>query len=330
MDNKKIANILYDIANLLDIKDIKYESIAYRRAARSIEDESQDLKKLYKMGGTAALMDIDGVGMGIAENIEYMLINNGKSDKLNYLLKDIPKGVLDILRIPGLGPKKVKVLYNELKIDSKKKLLSMAKKGRIRELDGFAEKTEKMIIDNIDRTKKDQNRISYSDARKIANKVINLLKKLNEVEKIEYMGSLRRQKETVGDIDILVSSNNSEKIVNKFIKLPGVIRVLVSGKTKTSILYEDQIQIDLRIVKIGEFGSASQYFTGSLEHNVIMRKIAISKNMKLSEYGLFDKTGKLIESSSEKKIYKILGLKFIPPSERVGSKEFDKYRLKKI
>jgi|TARA_B100001287_G_scaffold258524_1_gene244979 DNA polymerase (family 10) len=330
MDNKKIANILYDIANLLDIKDIKYESIAYRRAARSIEDESQDLKKLYKMGGTAALMDIDGVGMGIAENIEYMLINNGKSDKLNYLLKDIPKGVLDILRIPGLGPKKVKVLYNKLKIDSKKKLLSMAKKGRIRELDGFAEKTEKMIIDNIDRTKKDQNRISYSDARKIANKVINLLKKLNEVEKIEYMGSLRRKKETVGDIDILVSSNNSEKIVNKFIKLPGVIRVLVSGKTKTSILYEDQIQIDLRIVKIGEFGSASQYFTGSLEHNVIMRKIAISKNMKLSEYGLFDKTGKLIESSSEKKIYKKLGLKFIPPSERVGSKEFDKYRLKKI
>ena len=330
MDNKKIANILYDIANLLDIKDIKYESIAYRRAARSIEDESQDLKKLYKMGGTAALMDIDGVGMGIAENIEYMLINNGKSDKLNYLLKDIPKGVLDILRIPGLGPKKVKVLYNELKIDSKKKLLSMAKKGRIRELDGFAEKTEKMIIENIDRTKKDQNRISYSDARKIANKVINLLKKLNEVEKIEYMGSLRRKKETVGDIDILVSSNNSEKIVNKFIKLPGVIRVLVSGKTKTSILYEDQIQIDLRIVKIGEFGSASQYFTGSLEHNVIMRKIAISKNMKLSEYGLFDKTGRLIESSSEKKIYKKLGLKFIPPSERVGSKEFDKYRLKKI
>lgn len=282
------------------------------------------------MGGNAALMDIDGVGMGIAENIEYMLLNKGKSDKLNYLLKDIPKGVLDILRIPGLGPKKVKVLYNELKIDSKKKLLSMAKKGRIRELDGFAEKTEKMIIDNIDRTKKDQNRISYSDARKIANKVINLLKKLNEVEKIEYMGSLRRQKETVGDIDILVSSNNSEKIVNKFIKLPGVIRVLVSGKTKTSILYEDQIQIDLRIVKTGEFGSASQYFTGSLEHNVIMRKIAISKNMKLSEYGLFDKTGKLIESSSEKKIYKKLGLKFIPPSERVGSKEFDKYRLKKI
>lgn len=330
MDNKKIANILYDIANLLDIKDIKYESIAYRRAARSIEDESQDLKKLYKMGGNAALMDIDGVGMGIAENIEYMLRNKGKSDKLNYLLKDIPKGVLDILRIPGLGPKKVKVLYNKLKIDSKKKLLSMAKKGRIRELDGFAEKTEKMIIDNIDRTKKDQNRISYSDARKIANKVINLLKKLNEVEKIEYMGSLRRQKETVGDIDILVSSNNSEKIVNKFIKLPGVIRVLVSGKTKTSILYEDQIQIDLRIVKTGEFGSASQYFTGSLEHNVIMRKIAISKNMKLSEYGLFDKTGKLIESSSEKKIYKKLGLKFIPPSERVGSKEFDKYRLKKI
>jgi len=330
MDNKKIANILYDIANLLDIKDIKYESIAYRRAARSIEDESQDLKKLYKLGGTAALMDIDGVGMGIAENIEYMLINKGESDKLNYLLKDIPKGVLDILRIPGLGPKKVKVLYNELKIDSKKKLLSMAKKGRIRELDGFAEKTEKMIIDNIDRTKKDQNRISYSDARKIADKVINNLKKLKEVEKIEYMGSLRRGKETVGDIDILVSSNNSEKIVNKFIKLPGVIRVLVSGKTKTSILYEEQIQIDLRIVKIGEFGSASQYFTGSLEHNVIMRKLAISKNMKLSEYGLFDKNGKLIESSSEKKIYKILGLKFIPPSERVGSKEFDKYRLKKI
>jgi len=330
MDNKKIANILYDIANLLDIKDIKYESIAYRRAARSIEDESQDLKKLYKLGGTAALMDIDGVGMGIAENIEYMLINKGESDKLNYLLKDIPKGVLDILRIPGLGPKKVKVLYNKLKIDSKKKLLSMAKKGRIRELDGFAEKTEKMIIDNIDRTKKDQNRISYSDARKIADKVINNLKKLKEVEKIEYMGSLRRGKETVGDIDILVSSNNSEKIVNKFIKLPGVIRVLVSGKTKTSILYEEQIQIDLRIVKIGEFGSASQYFTGSLEHNVIMRKLAISKNMKLSEYGLFDKNGKLIESASEKKIYKILGLKFIPPPERLGSKEFDKYRLKKI
>jgi len=330
MDNKKIADILYDIANLLDIKEIKYESIAYRRAARSIEDESQDLNELYNMGGTSALMDIDGVGNGIAENIEYIIKNNGKSDKLDYLLKDIPKGVLEILKIPGLGPKKVKILYKKLNIDSKKKLLFSAKKGKIRELAGFAEKTEKMIIENIDRRKKDQNRISYLEARKVAIRVINSLKKLKEIEKIEYMGSLRRKKDTVGDIDILVSSNNPKKIVNKFIKLPGIIRVLVSGKTKTSILYEDQIQIDLRIVKIGEFGSASQYFTGSLEHNVILRKVAISKNMKLSEYGLFDKSGNLMESSSEKKIYKILGFKFIPPSERVGSKEFDKYRIKKI
>jgi len=330
MDNKKIANILYDIANLLDIKEIKYESIAYRRAARSIEDESQDLNELYKIGGTSALMDIDGVGNGIAENIEYIIKNNGKSDKLDYLLKDIPKGVLEILKIPGLGPKKVKILYKKLNIDSKKKLLFNAKKGKIRALAGFAEKTEKMIIENIDRRKKDQNRVSYLEARKVAIKVINSLKKLEEIEKIEYMGSLRRKKDAVGDIDILVSSNNPKKIVNKFIKLPGIIRVLVSGKTKTSILYEDQIQIDLRIVKIGEFGSASQYFTGSLEHNVILRKVAISKNMKLSEYGLFDKSGNLIESSSEKKIYKILGFKFIPPHERLGSKEFDKYRIKKI
>jgi len=330
MDNKKIANILYDIANLLDIKEIKYESIAYRRAARSIEDESQDLNELYKIGGTSALMDIDGVGNGIAENIEYIIKNNGKSDKLDYLLKDIPKGVLEILKIPGLGPKKVKILYKKLNIDSKKKLLFNAKKGKIRALAGFAEKTEKMIIENIDRRKKDQNRVSYLEARKVAIKVINSLKKLEEIEKIEYMGSLRRRKDVVGDIDILVSSNNPKKIVNKFIKLPGIIRVLVSGKTKTSILYEDQIQIDLRIVKIGEFGSASQYFTGSLEHNVILRKVAISKNMKLSEYGLFDKSGNLIESSSEKKIYKILGFKFIPPHERLGSKEFDKYRIKKI
>ena len=330
MDNKKIANILYDIANLLDIKEIKYESIAYRRAARSIEDESQDLNELYKIGGTSALMDIDGVGNGIAENIEYIIKNNGKSDKLDYLLNDIPKGVLEILKIPGLGPKKVKILYKKLNIDSKKKLLFNAKKGKIRALAGFAEKTEKMIIENIDRRKKDQNRVSYLEARKVAIKVINSLKKLEEIEKIEYMGSLRRRKDVVGDIDILVSSNNPKKIVNKFIKLPGIIRVLVSGKTKTSILYEDQIQIDLRIVKIGEFGSASQYFTGSLEHNVILRKVAISKNMKLSEYGLFDKSGNLIESSSEKKIYKILGFKFIPPHERLGSKEFDKYRIKKI
>jgi len=328
MNNKKIADILYDIANLLDIKDVKYESIAYRRAARSIEDESQNLKELFDIGGVAALMDIDGVGKGIAENIEYILINNGKSDKLDHLLKDISKGVLDILRIPGLGPKKVKILYNELKIDTKTKLKKAAKTGEIRKLSGFGIKTEKLILENINRLKKDQNRISYKTALTTANKIINELKKLKEVNQIGYMGSLRRKKETVGDIDILVSSDKPDKIIKKFKKINGINRVLVSGKTKTSIIFGDEIQVDLRIVKSDEFGSASQYFTGSMEHNVILRKIAISKKMKLSEYGLFNEKNEKLQSSNEKKIYRMLGLKLIPPEERVGSNEFVKYKLK--
>jgi len=328
--NKQVAEKLYQIADLLEIKGVRYEPIAYRRAARSVEDESQDLAGLYKLGGIKALQDIDGVGKGISGNIEYMLKHGGKSDKFNSLTKDVSKGVLDILQIPGMGPKKVKRLYQELGINSLAKLKSAAKKGKIQTLDSFGERTEKEILRNIERKKKSQNRIPRNEALPIATKIVTRLKKLKEVQKVNYMGSLRRKKSTIGDIDILVSSTNSKTVMNFFTKMPEAVRTLVKGETKSSILFDGYLQIDLRVVPPESYGAAAQYFTGSIEHNIILRKIAIKKGYKLSEWGLFDrKTNKQIPTKTESAVYKLLGFKLIPPEKRIGGKEFTTYPLKK-
>ena len=328
--NKEIADKLYQIANLLEIKGIRWEPMAYRRAARSIEDDSRSLKKLYQLSGLSAIKEIDGVGKGISGNIEYMLKHKGKSDKFKSLTKDISKGVLDIIQIPGLGPKKVKRLYDELKIDSLAKLKLAVNKKQIQELEGFGEQTEKEIIRNIGRKKKMQNRILRKDALPIAKKIIARLKKIKDVQKVNYMGSLRRNKPTIGDIDILVSSLDSKKIMKFFTEMPEVSRILVKGETKSSILFDGFLQIDIRVVPAESYGAASQYFTGSIEHNVILRKIAIKKGYKLSEWGLFDrKTNKQIKTKTESLVYKKLGLKLIPPERRIGGNEFGAFSLEK-
>ena len=328
--NKQVAEKLYQIADLLEIMDVRWEPLAYRRAARSIEDESQNLTQLYKQGGIKAIMEIDGVGKGISGNIEYMLKHKGNSDKFNSLTKEISKGVLDILQIPGMGPKKVKRLYQELKINSIAKLKSAAKKGKIQALEGFGKRTEKELLRNLERKKKSQNRIPRSDALPIAKKIIARLKKLKEVQKVNYMGSLRRKKSTIGDIDILVSSTNSKSVMDFFTKMPEAVRTLVKGKTKSSILFDGFLQIDLRVVPPESYGTAAQYFTGSIEHNVMLRKIAIKQGYKLSEWGLFNrKTKEQIPTKTEKAVYNLLGFKLIPPEKRIGGKEFVTYSLKK-
>jgi len=330
VSNQDIAKKLYQIANLLAIKDVRFEPIAYRRAARSVEDESQDLKKLYKLGGIGSLQKIDGVGKGISHNIEYMLKNKGKSDKLNSLLKEISRGVLDILQIPSVGPKRAKQLYHELGIDSLPKLKKFAKTGKLREIPGFGEKLEKEILKNIDRKKKNIDRITYSEALPIARYFVNKLKKNESVERIGYMGSLRRKKSTVGDIDILVASSKPIEIMNKFVIMKGVTRVIVKGNTKSSILFEGTLQIDLRVVPLKSYSTAAQYFTGSVEHNIILRRIAIKLGYKLSEWGLFDrKTNKQIETKIESSVYRKLGLKLIPPERRIGGNEFSAFSLEK-
>lgn len=328
--NKKVAEKLYQIADLLEIMDVRYEPIAYRRAARSVEDESQDLAELYKLEGIKALRDIDGVGKTISENIEYMLKYKGKSDKFNSLTKEVSKGVLDILQIPGMGPKKVKRLYQELGINSLAKLKSAAKNGKIQALEGFGKKSEKEILSNIERKKKSQNRIPRTEALPIATKIVSRLKKLKEVQKVNYMGSLRRKKSTIGDIDILVSSTKPKQVMNFFTKMPESVRTLVKGETKSSILFDGFLQIDLRVVPPESYGAAAQYFTGSIEHNIMLRKIAIKKGYKLSEWGVFDReTNKQIPTKTEKSVYNLLELKLIPPEKRVGGNEFTTYSLKK-
>jgi len=328
--NKEVADKLYQIADLLEIRDVRFEPVAYRRAARSVEDESQDLSELYKLGGVDALRKIDGIGQGISSNIEYMLTHRGKSDKLNGLLKDISKGVLDMLKIPGMGPKKVKRLYSELKIDSLVKLKRAAKLGKIRELSGFGEKSETDILTNINRQKKKFNRVPYAEALPIANKFLNELKKSKFVKKIGYMGSLRRKRPTVGDIDILIASDKPKIVMKKFTSIKGVTRILVQGDTKSSILFDGTLQIDLRIVPEKSYGSAAQYFTGSMEHNVLLRRIAIKKGFKLSEWGLFNReTDEQIETKTEGSVYRKLGFKLIPPERRIGGNEFRAFSLEK-
>tara|TARA_Y100000034_G_scaffold132340_1_gene195091 strand:- start:969 stop:1940 length:972 start_codon:yes stop_codon:yes gene_type:complete len=322
MSNKSIAETLKKIADLLEIKGIDWEPQAYRKAARAIEEEAGDLKEIYKKGGTKALQEIYGVGKTISKNIEYMLKNRGKSDKLQSLLKTVPKGMLDLLEVPSMGPKKIKQLYNKLGVKTLKQLEISAKRNLIQKLPGFGIKSEKEILFNIKRKKKRGEKHSLEEMIPIAKKLIVKLSKLKDVKKAEYMGSLRREQKEIGDIDLLVSSNNPNSIIKFFTTMPNVTKIVAKGKTKSSIIIKNNIQVDLRIVPPESYATAVQYFTGDKNHNIGVRKIAIKKGYKLSEWGLFDrKTGKRIPIKTERDIYKKLGLKMVHPRLRTNSGE---------
>jgi len=321
MRNKEIANIFYEIADFLEIEGIVFKPYAYQKAALILENLEKDVFDIYKIGGKDALKKIPGIGTSMADKIEEYLIT-GKIKYYQDLKKKMPVKIQELTAVEGLGPRKIKILYQKLKIKNIKDLEKAAKSGKIAPLFGFGKKTEKNILEGIKFLKRSKGRFLLGNILPEVKEIEKNLKSLKEVKKISVAGSVRRKKETIGDVDFLVVTKNAPKIMDFFVSLPGIIKIWGKGTTKSSIRMKQGFDVDLRAVPKKSYGSALQYFTGSKEHNIVTRKIAINLGLKLNEYGLF-KGSKMIAGETEEEIYKILGMQWIPPELRENRGEIE-------
>lgn len=327
MKNSLISEVFYEFADLLDILGVQWKPNAFRKAARSISSLSEDVELIYQSKGVNGLKEISGVGEGIAEKIVEFL-KNGKVSGLEKLKKQIPSSVYELMRIPGLGPKKVHKLFKDLKIKNIGELESAARSHKLINLEGFGEKSQADILSNIELYKQGKQRFLLWTALVVARDIVSKLKSLKEVEKVEIGGSIKRMNETVKDIDILVVSSSPSKVMDFFTSRDNVDKIVAKGNTKSSVVLKEGINCDLRVVPEKSFGGAVQYFTGNKDHNVVLRKIAIKKGFKLSEYGLFNaKNNKYVCGKSEKEIYGKLGVPYFPAEMRNNNGEF---QLKKV
>lgn len=340
MLNDSLSKLFEKLAIFLEMEEIPFKPQAYEKASLIIQTLDKDIKEIYQKEKREGLRKIPGVGEGIADKIEEF-IKTGKIKELEKYERKYPVEVEELMKVEGIGPKTIKILYQKLKIKNLKDLEKAAREQKIRRLEGFGEKSETNILEAIDFLKRSGGRFLLGDAYYLAEEIIEKLKKLKEVEQIIACGSLRRMKETIGDIDLLVTIKKSvkegaKKVMDAFVNLNGVIKVWDYGLTKSSVRFKKGIDADLRVVEDYEFGSALQYFTGSKEHNIILRKIAIEKGMKLNEYGLFKKvksSWKRIGGETEEEIYKALGLSYIEPELRENTGEIElalKNQLPKI
>ena len=328
MKNQLVANILYQIADLLDLKgEIFFKTRAYRMAAQTIEVLEEDIDEIVKED---RLLEIPGVGEGLAKKIKE-IVETGKSDYFERLKREIPEGLIHLLDIHGLGPKKVAAIYKNLGITTLEELRKAATTGKLRELEGFGEVTEQNILRGIQLLEKTSGRALLNVAYADGTSYLDYLKKCKKIEKTSVAGSLRRMKETIGDVDILASSKHPDEVMDYFVKYPGVQQILAKGTTKSSVRLKDNMQVDLRVVEPKSYGAALQYFTGSKEHNVTLRGLAIKKGYKLNEYGLFEKdTEKYIVGKTEEEIYKKIGFPYIEPELRENRGEFEAAKNKTL
>jgi len=331
MKNQEIAKIFYEIAYFLEMEGVKFKPYAYEKAALTLEGLEKDVEEIYKKEGFEGLKKIPGVGESIAKKIEEYL-KTGKIEYYENYKKKYPINLDELMGIEGLGPKRMRLLYEKLGITNLKQLEEAAKSHKIAPLYGFGEKTEKNILEAIEFAKRSKGRFLLGDILPIVKEVYEKLKSLKEVERIDTVGSIRRMKETIGDVDFLVISKNPKPIMDFFVSLPGVIKVWGKGNTKASVRMKEGFDMDIRVLPKRSYGAALQYFTGSKEHNIALRKIAIDKGLKLSEYGLF-KGPKMIAGELEEEIYQKLGMDWIPPELREDRGEIEaalNHKLPKI
>jgi len=328
MKNLLVAKILNEIADILEMQDVEFKPRAYRKAARTVESLSKSIEEVYEENN---LKELSGVGESIAEKIAE-IIETGTSQYLEKLKKQMPADIEALTSIEGMGPKSVKKLYEKLKIKTLDDLARAAEQHEIRKIKGFGPTTEKNILEHLELARRGKERILLGFAMPIANEIKERLKKEKAVSQIEVTGSLRRMKETIGDIDILVSSTEPKKVADFFVSMKNVREVLGKGVTKCSVILKNNIRVDLRIIKEKSFGAALMYFTGSKDHNIKLRKIAMSKSYKLNEYGLFKKDNQ-IAGKTEKEAYRKLGMDWIAPELRENRGEIEaaqKHKLPKL
>ncbi|MCF7876428.1 DNA polymerase/3'-5' exonuclease PolX [Candidatus Bipolaricaulota bacterium] len=309
---KQVVEILNQVADLLEIKGVDYKPRAYRRAAREIDSLTEDLTDIYEEG---RLEDIPSVGKNTAEKIAEIL----ETEKLEYyeeLKKEIPIDP-ELLKVRNLGPKKVKKIWDELDLTSLAELEEALKSGKIREIKGFGPKSEENILKGLKIVKESQGKSHLSEVLPEARRIKEGLVDSSLFDKVSFAGSLRRRKYEVGDVDILATAGDRDKAMDHYTTLDGVEEVLSKGETKSSVRIKTGLRVDLRIVDSASFGSALQYFTGSQEHNVRLRQLAISKGYKLNEYGLYaEEAEEKVAGAIEEEMYQKLDLSWIPPELR--------------
>ncbi len=322
MKNSLVAKIFYEIADMLEVKGVEFKPQAYRRAAQAIESLSRPIENVAAEG---KLEEIPGVGKNIAKKIEE-IVRTGKLKYHEDLKKSFPLKIEELLSVEGVGPKKIKLFYNKLGIKSLKDLEKAAKQGKLRKLPGMGEKSERQILESIQFAKSSGKRVLLGYILPVAEEIEERMRSLDAVEQVEIAGSIRRRKETIGDIDVLVVTKRPKKVMDYFVSLPNVAKVVAKGPTKSTVRLKEGIECDLRVVHAKSFGSALMYFTGSKSHNIALRKIAIKKGWKLNEYGLFSVRGgkeKQIAGKTEKEVYKKLGLPYIEPELRENKGEVE-------
>ncbi|MBE0682367.1 MAG: DNA polymerase/3'-5' exonuclease PolX [Anaerolineales bacterium] len=314
MNNRQLADTFTLIANLCEIKgEVIYVILAYRKAAENLMTLSREASEYWKEG---KLREIPGVGKAIAEKIDELL-QTGKLGFLENLKKEVPESLADWLQVPGLGPKKIALIWKTLNITLLSELEAAAKAGKLRDLPGMGVKSETAILEGIASLARRSGRLPLGRAYPLAQEIIGQLKKVKGVVAAEPAGSLRRMRSTVGDLDILVAAKDSAAVMEAFVNLKGISRVLGKGETKASIEFMDGVRAQLWVHAPEKFGTALQYATGSKDHNVALRQIALDKGLSLSEHSLSKVKGKgEILCATEEEVYKTLGLPWIPPELR--------------
>lgn len=326
MDKDQAAEVLNEIAVLLELKgENPFKSRAYVQAARALETLSEPLERLVaenRLGG------VKGLGEAIQKKL-CELVSTGKLPYHQDLKASFPPGLFGLLQLPGLGPKKVKALFEKLGIHSVEDLEKACHDGRVAGLDGFGDKTQARILEGIKFRASYASRHLLSTALTLADPILDYLRQHEDVIRCSTAGSLRRSREIVGDIDFLASSKNPAGVIDFFTRLPGILNVLAKGETKASVVLAGGVQTDLRVVSDAEYPFALAYFTGGKEHNIVMRQRAIQRGLRLNEYGLFRSSVEtrdaalLVRCRSEEEIFEQLGLAYIPPELREDQGEFE-------
>ena len=316
MTNKDLAEVFTSIADLLEIKgEIIYKTLAYRKAAESLTDYGRDVNDVWREGGAKGLRQIPGVGEAIAEKIDELL-TTGKLEFFEKLKKEVPPTLIDVLKVSGVGPKKAALFWKQLDLTTLDQLKAAAQAGKLRGLPGMGEKSETKILEGIEALSRRSGRTPLGQALPVARNLLNLLRNAKGAVRAEMAGSLRRMKITVGDIDLLVASANPEPVMRAFTSQKDIARVLGQGETKSSIEFSNGMRAQLWVHPPQRFGTALQYATGSKDHNVRLRELALDKGLSLSDQSFTKKNGREILCATEEEVYETLGLQFVPPELR--------------
>ncbi|MGH7130085.1 MAG: helix-hairpin-helix domain-containing protein, partial [Planctomycetaceae bacterium] len=322
MHNAEVARVFDRLADLLEIQGANpFRVRAYRNASRILEGLTEPLADIVA-DPDRALDDLPGIGEDLAEKIETILAT-GRLPQLDELQQQIPPGVVEMLGLPGLGPKKVAALAKELSITSLADLKTAAEAGKVAQLKGFGKKTEQTILENIDRVVESGKRFSIAVAKEQAQDIVDDLLALESVTQAAVAGSCRRRKETVGDLDVLAVAADSTAAMDHLAGHRLVEKVLARGETKQRVRLVSGIELDLRVVPQESYGAALVYFTGSKEHNIVIRRRAQDRGLKINEYGVF-RGEKQVAGKSEEDVYESVGLVWIPPELREERGEIER------